>query len=55
MVDAVKKLTINDAKYYKSNTSTASDAQYDFTRNPEKVIHTSNGKETVTHTSNSNF
>ena len=43
MVDAIKNLTINDAKYYESNTSTASDAQGDLTHNPETVTPTSNG------------
>ena len=42
LVDAIKKLTINDAEYYESNTETASDAQGNLTRNPETVTHTSN-------------
>ena len=50
--EAANNLTINDAKYYESNTSTASDAQGDLTCNLETVNHTSNGNETVTHTSN---
>ena len=36
-------MTINDAKYYESNTETTSDAQGNLTRNLETVIHTSNG------------
>ena len=55
LIDTVKKLTINDAKYYESNTATTSDAHSDITCNPEKFTHTSNGNETVTHTSNGNF
>ena len=35
LVDAVKYLTINYAKYYKSNTVTVSDAQVNLTRNLE--------------------
>ena len=42
LVDAVKNLTINDAKYYESNTATASDPQEYLTRNLETVTHTSN-------------
>ena len=45
ILDEVKKLTINDTKYYESNTATASDAQGNLTQN----------KETFTHTSNRNF
>ena len=41
LVDAVKNLTINDAKYYESSTATASDTQGDLTSNPETVTHTS--------------
>ena len=33
LVDAVKNLIINNAKYYESNIATASDAQGDLTRN----------------------
>ena len=44
LVDAVKNLTINDDKYYESNTSTASDTQGDLTCNPETVTHTRNRK-----------
>ena len=43
IVDSVKNLTINNAKYYKSHTATASDAQGDITCNPETVTHTRNG------------
>ena len=42
LVDAVNNLTINDAKYYESNTATASDEQGNLTSNPETVTHTSN-------------
>ena len=55
MVEAVKNLKINHAKYYESNTVTVSDSQGDLTRNPEAVTHTSNGNETVAHTSNGIF
>ena len=44
LVDAVNNLTINDAKYYDSNTATASDAQGNLTINPETATHTSSGK-----------
>ena len=43
LADTVEYLTTNDAKYYESNTVTASDAQGYPTRNPETVTHTSNG------------
>ena len=55
MVDAVKNLTINDAKYYGSNTATASDSQGDLTLNPETVTHNINRNETVTHARKGNF
>ena len=42
LVDAVNIVTINNAKYYESNTETTSDAQGNLTRNLETVIHTSN-------------
>ena len=45
LADTLKDLTINDNKYYASNSVTASDAQGDLTRDPN----------TFTHTSNSNF
>ena len=48
-------MTINDAKYYEPNTATKIDAQGDLTHNPETVIHTINGNETVTHISNRDF
>ena len=48
-------MTINEAKYYESNTATASDAHGDLIRNPETVNCTINGNETVNHTSNDNF
>ena len=53
--DKLKKLTINDSKYYESKTATTSYAQIDLTRNLETVTHTSNSNETVTRTSNRNF
>ena len=34
LVDAIRKLTINDAKYYESNIATASDAQGNLIKNP---------------------
>ena len=43
LVEILNNLTINNAKYYESNTAIASDAQGDFTRNPETTTHTSNG------------
>ena len=52
LVDAVNNLTINNAKYYESNTATAGDAQGDLTQYLETFSHTSNSNETVTHTSN---
>ena len=55
LVDAVKNFTIKDAKYYESNTATASDAHGDLTRNPETVTNTNNGNETVTRTSSRDF
>ena len=42
LVDVVKKLKINNAKYYESNTATVSDAQGNLTINPETVTHSSN-------------
>ena len=55
LVDAVNNLTINNTKYFESNTATASDAQSDLTHNPETATCTSNCNETVHHTSNGNF
>ena len=55
LVDAVKNLTVNDAKYYESNVATASDAKGDLTRNTETVTHNTHWNETVTHTSNRDF
>ena len=52
---ALKYLTINDAKYYESDTDTASDAQDDITKNMETFTHPRNSNETVTHTSNEIF
>ena len=51
IVDAINKLTINDA-IYELNKATASDAQGDLTSNLDTVIHTSNRPDTFTHTSN---
>ena len=45
LVDAVKRLTINDAKYYELNTATVSDSQSDLTCNPDTFTHTNNGKQ----------
>ena len=55
LVDAVNNLTINDAKYYESNTATASDTQCNLTQNLETVTRTSKGNEKFTHTNNRNF
>ena len=55
LVNTVNNLTINNAKYYESNTATSSDAQGDITNNPDTVTNTSNGNETVTRTGNGNF
>ena len=41
LVNAVKNMTINNTGY-ELNTSAASDAQGDFTSNPDTVTHTSN-------------
>ena len=41
LVYTVNNLTINDAKYYESNTATASAVQGSITRNTETVTHTS--------------
>ena len=43
LVDEVNNLTTNNAKYYESTTSTASDTQGNLTRNMETGTHTSNG------------
>ena len=40
LVDSVKNLTINNAKYYELNTATTSDAQGDLPSKPETVTHT---------------
>ena len=55
LVDAVKQFTINDAKYYDSNTATTSDAQGDLTCYLDAVTHTSNWNEIVIYTSNRIF
>ena len=44
LADTLKDLTINDNKYYASNSVTTSDAQGDLTRNPKTVTYTSNRK-----------
>ena len=44
LVDAVKNLSINDAKWYESSTETASDTQGNLTSDPETFTHTSNVK-----------
>ena len=54
LVDTVNNLIINDAEYFKSNKDTASDTQGDLPIDPETLNTTSNGNETVTHTSNGN-
>ena len=54
LLDEVKNLTINNAKYYELNSATASDAQGDPRRNPKTITHTRNGKGKVTDTSNGN-
>ena len=51
----MKNLTIKNAEYHESNIATTSDTQFDITRNPETVTHTSNGNETFTQTSSGNF
>ena len=55
LTDALKDLTINDAKYYKSDTATAGNAKGDPTRDLKTVTHIRNGNEKVTDTSNGNF
>ena len=52
--DALQYLTINDAKYYESNSATSGDAKGDPTRDPETFTHSSKGKEKCTDTSNRN-
>ena len=44
LVETVKNLKINNDEYYESKSSTASDAQSDFTLNTETITHTSNRK-----------
>ena len=55
LADVFKDLKINDAKYYESDTATASDAQGKPGHDPETVTHTRNGNEKFTHTCNENF
>ena len=55
LVDILNYLTINEAKYYESDTAIASDSQGDPTHDPETVTHNSNRNEKVTHTSNRSF
>ena len=52
---ALKDLTINNAKYYASNSAITSDAQSNLTRDPKTFTHTRNGKEKVTDISNGDF
>ena len=42
LVDVVKKLKINNAKYYESNTEITSETQDNLTSYPGAVTHTSN-------------
>ena len=42
-IDSRKNLTINGAKYYRTNTVTASDAQHNLTCKTETVTRASNG------------
>ena len=44
LADILEDLTINDAKYYESDTRSTSDAQSGLTRDMNKVTHTINGK-----------
>ena len=53
--DSLNDLTINDTKYYESDTATANDARVNPTRNSKTFTHTSNGNKKVTDTSNRYF
>ena len=55
MAYTLKDLTINYAKYYVSNSATATDAKGNPTRNPKTFTHTSDRKGKVTDTSNGNL
>ena len=55
LTDTIKDVKVNDAEYYESNTAKESSVQGYTTLNPEKVTHTSNRNETVTHNRNGNF
>ena len=55
LADELSYFTINNAKYYASNSVTARDAQGDLTRDPKTVTHTRNVKEKLIDTSNGNF
>ena len=55
MADTLKDLTINNSKYYTSNSETASDKQGNLKCDPKMVTHTSNGREKFTDNSNGNF
>ena len=55
LVDTVKYLAINDAKYYESKTAPARSAQSDLTRNPDTVTHTINRNKTVVQINNGNL
>ena len=51
--ETLKGLTINDAKYYESESENANDAKGDPASDPKLANHTSDGKEIkVTDTSN---
>ena len=55
MSDALKYLTINDAKYYESDTATTSDSQGGPSCDQKTVTQARNRNEKVTHTSNGGF
>ena len=55
LADELKGLTINNAKYYESDTVTASDAQSDPKLNLKTLTHTSNGNAKFMHTNNRNY
>ena len=55
LANTLKDLTINDAECYETKSAPVSDVQYDPTRNPETVNHTSNRNEYFMDTSNRDF
>ena len=55
LIGTLKDLPTNSAKYYGSDTATASDSKGDHTCNLKTVTHTSNVKVKVADTSNGNF